>query len=257
MQKIGYISGKSPKAVKLTHNLLEQLHMYDLASSYAEVDLIVVIGGDGELLHALHKYMHLGVAFYGINAGSIGFLMNNTAAEDIVSKLQTTVLTTLYPLEMTVRDVHKNEYTKIAINEVSIFRRTNQSAKFRISVDGIERMPMLVADGALVATPAGSSAYNSSAGGMIVPLSSEVLCLTPICPFRPKRWHGAILRHDSTITFDILMPEERPVSASADFHEIPDVLTVSIKTSKSCPIKLLFDQSHCLEDRIMKEQFER
>ncbi|MES2214576.1 MAG: NAD kinase [Pseudomonadota bacterium] len=257
MQKIGYVSGNSPKALKLTEELVKHISMHNLATNSSSVDLILVIGGDGELLHALHKYMHLNIPFYGVNAGSVGFLMNNTEANDIPTKLQTAVLTTLHPLEMTTTDIHGSNSTKLAINEVSIFRRTNQSAKVKISVDGVERMPMLVADGVLVATPAGSSAYNSSAGGMIVPLNSGVLCLTPICPFRPKRWHGAILRHDSTIAFDILEPEKRPVSASADFQEIPDIISVVIRIAEQHPIKLLFDRNHCLEDRTMKEQFDR
>lgn len=284
MTRIGYIAGKSLKATKLAKEIMRYIPMHDLSviltsttaatnvvahspiSAFtettersainADISLIIVIGGDGELLHALHKYMHLGVPFYGINAGSVGFLMNNITAKDIAIKLKTAILTTLYPLEMSAYDIHGDQYNRVAINEVSIFRRTHQSAKFRISVDGVERMSNLVADGALVATPAGSSAYNSSAGGMIVPLGSEVLCLTPICPFRPKRWHGAILHYNSDITFDILEPKKRPVSASADFQEVLDVVSINVKISTSNPIQLFFDQNHRLEDRIMKEQFD-
>jgi NAD+ kinase len=138
---------------------------------------------------------------------------------------------------------------------VSIFRRTNQAAKFSIKIDNVERMTSLVADGALVSTPAGSSAYNLSAGGPIIPLGANMLCLTPICPFRPRRWHGAILPHTCSITFDIIEPKKRPVSAVADFHEFLDIATVTITEDRSRKVTLLFDQDHSLEDRMIKEQF--
>jgi NAD+ kinase len=182
-------------------------------------------------------------------------LMNDVAPQEFASKLTSATETILYPLEMTATDIHGKVHSAIAFNEVSIFRLTNQAVKIRIKIDGVTRMESLVADGALVSTPAGSSAYNSSAGGPIIPLSSKVLCLTSICPFRPKRWQGALLPHNSTITFEILEHEKRPVSAVADFHEFSDIISVTIKESTSRPVRLLFDQNHNLDDRMIKEQF--
>ncbi len=218
-------------------------------------DIIVVIGGDGTMLHALHEHMHLNIPFYGINSGSIGFLMNNFHIDDFQKNIQNTKHADLYPLQMSVKNISGEKFEALAINEVSIFRQTNQAAKFRIIVDSIERISELTGDGAIVATPAGSSAYNLSAGGTIVPLGSNVLCLTPICPFRPRRWHGALLPSDVVIEFDILEHDKRPVSAVADFNEFNNIKKVIIKSSKTKLIKLLFDPSHTFEDRVIKEQF--
>ena len=170
------------------------------------------------MLHALHQYMDLEIPFYGINAGSIGFLMNSFHKENFLKNLENSKVTNLYPLEMQAINTNGELSTALAINEVSIFRQSNQAAKFKIKIDNIERM-VLSADGALVSTPAGSSAYNLSAGGPIVPLTSKVLCVTPICPFRPRRWNGALLPVDVNIKFEILEPEKRPVNAVADFYE--------------------------------------
>lgn len=219
-----------------------------------KADLIIVIGGDGSMLHALHKYMHLNIPFYGINSGSIGFMMNDFHSDSFFESLETSKITNLYPLEMTAEDIEGNISTALAINEVSIFRQTNQAAKFKIFVDNIERM-QLSADGALVSTPAGSSAYNLSAGGSIVPLTSKILCLTPICPFRPRRWGGALLPVNVEITFLIMENEKRPVNAVADFYEFRNVISVSVKSTDKQVIKLLFDKHHTFEDRVIKEQF--
>jgi NAD+ kinase len=219
-----------------------------------KADVIIVIGGDGSMLHALHKYMHLDVPFYGINAGSIGFLMNMLHEEDFLRNLEHSKITNLYPLEMEVIDIDGNSSSALAINEASIFRKSNQAAKFKIKVDGIERME-LSADGALVSTPAGSSAYNLSAGGSIVPLTSKVLCLTPICPFRPRRWSGALLPVDAEIEFEILETEKRPVNAVADFYEFKNVKSVIVKSTDKKIIKILHDGHHTFEDRVIKEQF--
>ena len=220
-----------------------------------DAELIVVIGGDGTMLHALHQYMDLNIPFYGINSGSVGFLMNNFHEENFLENLINAQYTNLYPLEMKAINAKGEEFKALAINEVSIFRQTNQAAKFRISIDGVERLAELTADGALVATPAGSSAYNLSAGGTIVPLGSNVLCLTPICPFRPRRWRGAVLPANVTIEFDVFESKKRPVSAVADFNEFTNIEKVIIKSSKDRVIKLLFDQNHTFEDRVIKEQF--
>ncbi|MFK7974155.1 MAG: NAD kinase [Rickettsiaceae bacterium] len=219
-----------------------------------QADVIIVIGGDGSLLHALHKYMHLNIPFYGINVGSVGFMMNQFHREDFVENLQHSEITKLYPLELTTINADGISTAALAINEASIFRSTNQAAKFKIIIDGIERIE-LSADGALVSTPAGSSAYNLSAGGPIVPLTSKVLCLTPICPFRPRRWNGALLSVDVEIKFKILEQNKRPVNAVADFHEFKNVSSAIIKSTNQKVIKLLFDKHHTFEDRVIKEQF--
>jgi NAD+ kinase len=218
-------------------------------------DVLVIVGGDGELLHNMHRYMHLKKPFFGINAGTIGFLMNNFHTERFLSDLTKANEIFLPTLLMETKDVNGDSTTALAINEVSIFRQTNQVAKFRILVDDIERMPNLAADGAIVSTPAGSSAYNLSAGGHILPLNSNILCLTPICPFRPRRWNGALLSCNVNIKFEILEPEKRPVNAVADFHEIKNVVNVSIRLSHATGIRLLFAPDYSLEDRVMKEQF--
>jgi len=220
-----------------------------------DADVIIVIGGDGELLHAMHKYMHLNIPFYGINSGSVGFLMNPQNIRNIKTNIESAIKTSLHLLEMVTEDYDGAICKAVAINEVSIFRKTSQAAKIQIIIDDVERMPELIADGVLIATPAGSSAYNLSAGGAIVPLGSNILCLTPVCPFRPRRWHGALLRSTSHIKFNILEYEKRPVSAVADFKEYPNIKSVSIKSINNRSIHLLFDKNHTFEDRIIKEQF--
>ena len=254
-KKIGFIAGDSDKSIATREALQKVIQMHDIMVEQ-DVNVLVVIGGDGELLHALHDYRHLGIPFYGVNSGSIGFLMNEVTPEEFAAKLEAATETLIYPLEMTAVDSHNKTHRAIAFNETSIFRLTNQAAKFRIKVNDVTRMESLVADGALVSTPAGSSAYNSSAGGSIVPLGSKVLCLTSICPFRPRRWQGALLPHTSTISFEIQEHEKRPVSAVADFHEFPDIVSMTVKESTSHHVRLLFDRDHSLEDRMIKEQFD-
>lgn len=219
-----------------------------------EADVIIVIGGDGSMLHALHQYMDLDIPFYGINAGSIGFLMNSFHEENFLKNIENSKVTNLYPLEMHAVNTDDQSSTALAINEVSIFRKSNQAAKFKIKIDNIERM-VLSADGALVSTPAGSSAYNLSAGGPIVPLTSKVLCVTPICPFRPRRWNGALLPVDVDIEFEILEPKKRPVNAVADFYEFKNIKTVKVKSTNKKVIRILHDEHHTFEDRVIKEQF--
>ena len=235
--------------------IVKELHNFFRPTAPEISDIIVVVGGDGSMLHALHKYMDLNIAFYGINSGSVGFMMNSFHPKTFVNDVCKSEATTLYPLNMRGIDVFGNEFEATAINEVSIFRQTNQAAKFLIKIDDITRMDELIADGAIVATPAGSSAYNLSAGGKIIPLDSNVLCLTPICPFRPRRWHGAILPSKVSIEFEILESNKRPVNATADFTEFNNVQKLTIKSSPNKIIKLLFDQTHTFEDRVIKEQF--
>lgn len=251
LNKIAIVYNSSTKSL----GLVRQLELVYKFCQVEEAEIIVVVGGDGELLHAIHRYMNLDVSFYGINSGNIGFLMNPVIVEKLMDNLQESIISHLYPLKMQAESIDNKTYTALAINEVSIFRKTNQAAKFKIAIDQVERMSELVADGAMVATPAGSSAYNLSAGGPILPLESNVLCLTPICPFRPRRWHGALLPFSTTIKFEILESNKRPVNAAADFQEFNNIKSVLIKSVKNKKIKLLFDKKNSLENRIIKEQF--
>lgn len=248
--KIAIIHSNSAETLKIEDDLAKIF----TKCTPEEAKLIIVIGGDGSMLHALHKFMHLNIPFYGINAGSVGFLMNSFHKENFLDNLQNSKATNLHPLEMNAIDINGKSFIALAFNEVSIFRKTNQAIKFKIEIDGIERME-LSSDGALVATTAGSSAYNLSAGGPIVPLASRVLCLTPICPFRPRRWSGALLPLDVTINFKILEHTKRPVNAVADFHEVHNITSVSVKSSDTNVVQILFDQHHTFEDRVIKEQF--
>ncbi|WP_253307648.1 MULTISPECIES: NAD kinase [unclassified Rickettsia] len=251
INKIAVVYKQTTKSVALA----EQLKKLFSFSMPEEAEAIIVIGGDGELLHAIHRYMNLNLPFYGINLGSLGFLMNPVNNEQLLENLHESMIAYLNPLSMHAEDVNGNSHHALAINEVSIFRKTNQAAKFRIEVNQIERMSELIADGAIVATPAGSSAYNLSAGGPILPLESNVLCLTPICAFRPRRWHGALLPSSTSIKFEILEVNKRPINAAADFQEFNNIKSVTIKSVKDKAIKLLFNKNHTLEDRIIKEQF--
>jgi len=251
LNKIAIISNKSSKSLEILDNL-KRMYKF-IEPEFAE--LMIIIGGDGELLHNLHKYMHLNIVFYGINSGSIGFLMNSLNIEELFNKIQEATITHLHPLQMEAEDFSGKIHSAIAINEVSIFRKTNQSTKIRIEIDSTERMKELIADGVLVSTPAGSSAYNLSAGGHILPLDSNLLYLTPICPFRPRRWHGALLPSSSIIKFHIIEHSKRPVNAVADFQEFENIISVTIKSIKNQTIQLAFDGNHSLEDRIIKEQF--
>ncbi len=223
--------------------------------SFDEADCIVVIGGDGFMLHALHNLKHLNVPFFGVHAGTIGFLMNEVNSEDLREKIQEAHETKLCPLKMTVIDIQGNEHVHNAINEVSLMRQSSQAGKIRITVDGIERMPELVSDGILVATPAGSTAYNLSAHGPIIPLGANLLALTPISPFRPRRWRGALLPSSAQIEFTIMNAVDRPMSAAADYQMVDQVETVRIEQNNDNPFRVLFTRDHNLEDRIIREQF--
>ncbi|WP_017443067.1 NAD kinase [Rickettsia gravesii] len=251
INKIALVYNQNSKHLAIIEEI-KKLYNY---CKIEEAEVVIVIGGDGELLHNIHRYMHLNIPFYGVNLGSLGFLMNSLDTKNLLQNIHESTVSILNPLLMQVEDTSGQIYTALAINEVSIFRKTNQAAKFRIDVNGIERMSELVADGALVATPAGSSAYNLSASGPILPLESNMLCLTPICSFRPRRWHGALLLSSATIKFEILNTNKRPVNATADFQEFNNITNVTVKSTKDKPIKLLFNKNHTLEDRIIKEQF--
>lgn len=250
LSKFHFLSSSSPEAEKAYNALLSTFGQTELEKA----DVIVAIGGDGTLLNALRKSEGRNIPVYGINRGSVGFLMNAPQLENLVEKIEQAESVTIHPLAMKATDIHGKTFEAVAFNEVSLLRQVRQAAKISISIDNIVRMDELICDGVMVATPAGSTAYNLSAHGPILPLKSEILALTPISAFRPRRWRGALLPSSAKIRFDILDFEDRPVSATADEVEIRDVVSVEISQS---PITktVLFDKGHSLEERILKEQF--
>ena len=220
-----------------------------------QADVIVALGGDGTMLETMHEYNHLKIPVYGINLGSVGFLLNPCNLEGLVERLNNSHEVVLHPLRMVAKTENGDEIKAIAFNEVALFRQRRQTAHISITVDDVERMPELVCDGALVATPAGSTAYNLSAHGPILPLDSNILALTPISAFRPRRWQGALLPSGSNIKLQVNNHDKRPVSATADFTEVRHVKEVVIWQSSEISVTLLFDPDHHLEERILKEQF--
>ncbi len=220
-----------------------------------KADAIVALGGDGFMLETLHRFLTRDVPIYGMNCGTVGFLMNSYEEEHLPERLANAAQVILFPLAMLARSVEGQVREALAINEVSLLRETRQAAKIRIRVDGVVRMSELICDGVLVATPAGSTAYNLSAHGPILPLGSGILALTPISAFRPRRWRGAILPHDAEVVFEVLDYLKRPVSAVADSTEVRDVIEVRVREDRSIKMRLLFDPEHNLEERILKEQF--
>jgi len=231
---------------------LEALHK---TTSPDKADVIVALGGDGFMLEVLHDAMGRDVAIYGMNRGSIGFMMNDFHDGDLIDRIMRARETVLHPLRMRATDDKGVCHEAVAINEVALFRETRQTAKIRIVVDGVVRLAKLVCDGVLIATPAGSTAYNLSAHGPILPIGAQILALTPISAFRPRRWRGALLPTRATVEFDVLEHAKRPVSAVADFTEVRDVVKVSVRIDENSPVRLLFDSEHDLEERILKEQF--
>jgi NAD+ kinase len=218
-------------------------------------DIIVALGGDGFVLETLHGYIARGVPIFGMNCGTVGFLMNQYSEEDLPRRLGKAEKVTLRPLRMEAHTASGDTVAALAINEVSLLRAARQAAKLRIGIDGIVRMPELICDGILVATAAGSTAYNLSAQGPIIPIAAPLLALTPISAFRPRRWRGALLPNTAEVVFDVLEPDKRPVSATADFTEVRDVIQVRVREDASVSLHLLFDPEHDLEERIIKEQF--
>lgn len=220
-----------------------------------EADIIVALGGDGTMLETLHHTIELNKPVYGMNRGSVGFLTNPYEAENLPERLADVLDIIIHPLRMNVVDKYGKTYEALAFNEVSLFREQRQAAKIKVSVNTVERIPELVCDGILVSTPAGSTAYNLSASGPILPLDANVLALTPISPFRPRRWRGAILPNTADFEFEVLEPGKRPVSATADNKEFRDVQKLSVHESRSIGRSLLFNPDHGLYERILTEQF--
>ena len=225
-----------------------------------EADVLCPLGGDGFMLQTLHRHGGLGKPVYGMKLGSVGFLMNHYRAEDaadaLLERLAAAEPAVLRPLEMVAQTESGASVGSLAYNEVSLLRQTRQAAHLRIDLNGQTRLDELISDGVLVATPAGSTAYNFSAHGPILPLGSNTIALTPLAPYRPRRWRGAILKADTEVCFRVLDPYKRPVSVTADSHETRDVVEVTIRESRQRQVTLLFDPEHNLEERILSEQFE-
>jgi len=221
----------------------------------ADAEIVVALGGDGFLLQTLRETMGSDKRVYGMNRGTVGFLMNEFIERDLPQRVEAAVAETIRPLEMHTVTASGETATALAINEVSLFRQTYQAAKISITVDGKPRLAELICDGIMVATPAGSTAYNLSAHGPILPLDAPLLALTPVSPFRPRRWRGALISNRSEVRFDVLELEKRPVNAVADHHEVVSVVTVTVRQSSENTVTLLFDPTHSWNERILAEQF--
>ncbi|MFA7431992.1 MAG: NAD kinase [Rhodospirillaceae bacterium] len=250
-ENVAFVAADTPAAQEA---LLRFRHRYGHMPPDT-ADVIVAFGGDGFMLESLHRFMALGKPIYGMHRGTVGFLMNAFDEDDLPRRLQRAQPVTLHPLRMTVETVAGETVEALAINEVSLLRETRQAAKLRITIDGRERLSELVCDGVLVCTAAGSTAYNLSAHGPILPMGANVMALTPISAFRPRRWRGAILPQRAAVRIDILDSDKRPVSAVADYTEVRDVRRVDVREDRSVILSILFDPEHNLEERILSEQF--
>jgi NAD+ kinase len=220
-----------------------------------EADCIVSLGGDGLMLEIQHRYMGRNIPVYGMNRGTVGFLLNEYDEEDLAERIATAYSQTLHPLKMTATRQTGDVVEALTMNEVSMLRQTRQAAKLRVTVDGVARIAELTCDGILVATPAGSTAYNLSVGGPIIPLDSNLMALSPISAFRPRRWRGALLTNTAHLEIEVLEPTKRPVSAVSGVTEVREVKTVEIVEDRHTCYTILFDPHHTLQERILKEQF--
>jgi NAD+ kinase len=250
-EPIAFVASDTPEAL----DALARLTALYGAAPPEDAGVIVALGGDGFVLETLHRYIGNGAPIYGMNCGTVGFLMNRYDEERLPERLARAQAETLHPLRMTARSQDGELHKALAINEVSLFRETRQAAKIEISIDQVVRLEELICDGILIATPAGSTAYNLSAHGPIVPIGARLLALTPISAFRPRRWRGALLPDKAKITLRVHEPEKRRVSATADFTEVRDVIEVEVRSDRKKSLTLLFDPEHDLEERIVKEQF--
>ena len=248
---IAFLSSGTPEADAALARLSEHYGNADPDRA----DVLVALGGDGLMLQVLHRFMGSGKPIYGMNRGSVGFLMNEFSDQRLHERLAAAEPSMVHPLVMKATSKTGEVATARAINEVSLLRQSSQVAKVSISVDGRERLSELVADGLLVATPAGSTAYNLSADGPILPLGAPLIALTPISAFRPRRWRGALLPDKAAVTIEILEAEKRPVAATADHYEIKDVTTIEIAMDHATGLVLLHDPGHSLDERIVREQF--
>lgn len=250
-ERIAFVASQSPEAQAAFGALTNLYGQHDPANA----DVIVALGGDGLMLQTLHNHMHSSKPIYGMHRGTVGFLMNEYSTHGLHERLNKAKKTVINPLLMRATDIHDKVHLHHAINEVHLFRQTHQAARLRILIDESERMAELVADGVMVATPAGSTAYNLSAQGPILPINAALLALTPISPFRPRRWRGALLPNTAFVVFEVLESDKRPVAAVADHDEARNVRRVEVMTDRTIAMQMLFDPGHSLEERILREQF--
>jgi NAD+ kinase len=250
-KRIAFVASDVPEAQRARRLLVKR---YGDAKPET-ADVVVALGGDGLMLATLQRFMNSGKPIYGMHRGTVGFLMNEFSERGIGERLEAAQVTVIHPLLMRARDAAGRVHRHRAINEVSLFRQTYQAARLRVLVDGKERLVELVADGVMLATPAGSTAYNLSAQGPIIPIGAPLLALTPISPFRPRRWRGALLPDRARVSIEVLEPEKRPVAAVADHDEVRSVQTVEISMDHSISMHMLFDPGHSLDERILSEQF--
>ncbi len=251
LQKIAFVASQTPEAREAYGRLEKRYGNIDPNAA----DVIVALGGDGLMLQTLHKFMNSGKPIYGMHRGTVGFLMNEFVEEGLPERIAAAQITIIHPLLMCARDSTGRVHEHYAINEVSLFRQSAQAAHLRILIDGRERLAELVADGVLVATPAGSTAYNLSAQGAIIPINAPLLALTPISPFRPRRWRGALLPDKAKVTIEVQEADKRPVAAVADHDEVRSVRSVDISMDHGISLNMLFDPGHSLDERILREQF--
>ena len=250
--KFHFISSNTSEAIKAKKEYIDTYNQ----TAPELADIIIPIGGDGILLKSLHDFNELDKPFFGINYGSVGFLMNSSSNKDLNTVVKNSKSTDLKPLKMTAVDEDNKIYDSIAYNEVSLMRQSHQASKFQIKINDTTRMNELICDGVLVSTSAGSTAYNLSAHGSILPLDSKLLALTPISAFRPRRWRGALLSEKNIIKVKVMNFQDRKVSVTADNIEFRNIKEVTIRSSKDKNCKILFDKDHSIEDKILNEQFE-
>jgi NAD+ kinase len=251
LNKPVFLASSNNEAIKQKKVLEEQYGINSLDNA----DVIVVLGGDGFMLEAIKSHMSHNLPLFGLNYGSIGFLMNASNKDDLIKRINLSQSIVIAPLSMKVKSFDGNSHEAIAINEVSLLRETHQASKIKISIDDKVRLDELICDGILISTPSGSTAYNLSAHGPILPINADVLALTPISAFRPRRWKGAILNNRSEVRFEVIDGKKRPVSAVADSTEFRDIESVTVKQDNENSIQLLFDEQHSFEERILNEQF--
>ncbi|MGH7025628.1 MAG: NAD kinase [Caulobacteraceae bacterium] len=249
--KLAFIASDRPEAREARSRLEKRYG----AAAEDEADVVVALGGDGFMLEILHRNLASRRPIYGMNRGSVGFLMNDYREDDLFQRIAAAEKAVIHPLSMNAVDSAGRAHTALAINDVSLLRETRQTAKLRILIDGRPRLEELICDGVLVSTPAGSTAYNLSAHGPIIPIDAQVLAVTPISAFRPRRWRGALISHRAQVSFEILEADKRPVSAVADNVEVRDVIRVDVKEDRSISLSVLFDAGRSLDERLLTEQF--
>ncbi|HWM30993.1 MAG TPA: NAD kinase [Methyloceanibacter sp.] len=249
--KIAFVASETKEAERALKKLVK---LYG-DTPPGKADAIVALGGDGLMLQTMHRHLNSRIPIYGMNRGSVGFLLNDYRENGLKERLAKAEISVIHPLRMTAHDKNGTKHEALAINEVSLFRQIYQAAKLRIAVDGKVRMDELICDGVLISTPAGSTAYNLSAHGPILPINAPLLALTPISPFRPRRWRGALLPNNAQVTIEVREPDKRPVSAVADHIEFRDVVLVEVKEESGVDIFMMFDPGHTLAERILAEQF--